>query len=597
MTAVSPLAGQTDLVTFSITVEGSPMPSVYQVSQVRVHKQVNRIATAKIVLYDGSPSAEAFAISASATFVPGQTVTISAGYHSDETQIFSGVVVKQAIRVRKDAKSFLTVTCFDPALKMTMGRKSAYIGKSDSTAFKQIISAAGLTAKVDDTTDAHDEIVRYYATDWDFLVARAEVNGMIVLVDDGTVTVQAPQVSTAPALLIEYGDALQEINAEIDARIQLPSVQCSAWDFSSQSVVSGNSTEPTMNAQSNLDGKTLSGVLAIGSFDLQVSAPLPQPELTVWADAQLLKSRLALVRGTVSFRGNASAKPGQTIQLAGVGARFNGNAFVSSVVHHIEDGNWVTETGLGLSPNWFVEEVSDVEAPPAAGLLPGVNGLIIGKVKQIDQDPDNQNRVLVEAPMINPAGDGIWARLASPYATDKAGIFFYPEVGDEVVLGFLNDDPSFPVIMGSLYSSARTPPFTPDQPNTNKAIVTNAKLTISMDDVKKIIVIKTPGGQVITLSDDANSITLVDSNKNQISMSSAGISLDSCKDVTISAKGNVSISANGGSLTEKASTEINASALNISVTASTALSLKGNASAQMTSTGTTTVRGTMVMIN
>ena len=63
MTAVSPLSGKTDLVSFSIMVNGAPMPDTYQVWQVRVHKQINRISNARITLYDGSPSSEAFAIS------------------------------------------------------------------------------------------------------------------------------------------------------------------------------------------------------------------------------------------------------------------------------------------------------------------------------------------------------------------------------------------------------------------------------------------------------------------------------------------------------------------------------------------------------
>ena len=50
---------------------------------------------------------------------------------------------------------------------------------------------------------------------------------------------------------------------------------------------------------------------------------------------------------------------------------------------------------------------------------------------------------------------GVWARMAHVYATEDCGFVFYPEVGDEVVLGFFDDDPTYPVILGSLYSSKR----------------------------------------------------------------------------------------------------------------------------------------------
>jgi Rhs element Vgr protein len=597
MTAVSPQTSQTDLVTFVIKAAGTALPGTYQVWQVRVQKQINRIANARITLYDGNPSSEAFAISSSATFLPGVEVEILAGYHNTTSSIFKGIVVRQGIKVKGDGKSYLIVTCFDKALNMTVGRKSGYVGKSDSDAFRKIISSAGLTAKVEATTAAQNEIVRDYATDWDFLVSRAEINGQIVLVDDGTVTVQAPKVDTQPALLIEYGDALLEINAEMDAAVQLPSVKCSSWDFTTQAVIAGSSTEPAVNDQGNISGQTLSKVLNTGPYNLQLSAPLDAPGLQGWANAQLLKSRLAKIRGQVSFRGNATPKPGQTIMLEGCGDRFNGNAFISSVLHTIESGNWTTEVGMGLSPNWFIAEAPEVVAPLASGVIPGVNGLIIGTVKQIADDPQGQDRVLVLAPMIDTTGDGIWARLASNYATNKAGIFFMPEVGDEVVLGFLNDDPSFPIIIGSLYSSKKTPPFAPDAANSNKAIVTNAQLKITMDDKNKVIVVSTPGGQVVTLSDQAKSITLADSNSNKITLSSSGITLSSNSDITLAANGSVSINAKGGGMTLKAATSMSASAANISASADATLKLSGNASAELTASGQLTVRGGIVMIN
>jgi Rhs element Vgr protein len=598
MTLPTPLGPNTDLVTMTVLANGSPLPDTYQVQQIRTHKQVNRIASARLVLYDGDASGEAFAISSGSTLVPGTKITIKAGYHNGtETTLFDGIVIKHAIQVRSNHKSYLTLTCFDKALALTIGRKSGYVGTTDSAVFSQIIGGAGLTAQVDSTTAASSPMVRYYATDWDFLVSRAEINGMIVLVDDGVVAVQKPKASASPVLLVEYGQGLNEVNAEIDASLQLASVSATSWDCSTQATLAGQSSEPDVNEQGNLSGSDLASVLGLPAYELQSNAPATGDELAGWASAQLLKSRLAKVRGKVTFRGNALPKIGGIIQLAGVGDRFNGNAFVSSVVHQIEDGNWSTEVGFGLSPQWFVNEVSDVESPPASGLLPSTGGLLIGTVKQIDSDPAGQDRILVEVPVIASSGDGIWARMASPYATSNAGIMFVPEVGDEVVLGFLNNDPRAPVVLGSLYSSQHTPAYAPDAPNTNKVIVTKNQLKITMDDVKKIVVVSTPGGHVLTMSDDAKSVTLVDSNGNKMNMESGGITFNSCADITMTATGNIALNANGGAVNIKGSAEITASAPSISASASASLSLQGDLSSKLASSGETTIQGTMVMIN
>ncbi|WP_459613983.1 phage baseplate assembly protein V [Dickeya oryzae] len=64
--------------------------------------------------------------------------------------------------------------------------------------------------------------------------------------------------------------------------------------------------------------------------------------------------------------------------------------------------------------------------------------------------------------MTQAENDGLWARLASYYASSGIGAQFMPEVGDEVILGYFNNNPSDPVILGSLYSSKNPPPVTPE---------------------------------------------------------------------------------------------------------------------------------------
>jgi Rhs element Vgr protein len=438
------------------------------------------------------------------------------------------------------------------------------------------------------TNAVHDSVVRYYASDWDFIVCRAEINGRIVVVDDAKVTVAAPVCSGEPLLLVRHGHALRQIDAEIDARGQYASVECASWDFNQQQLVEASSTEPPVNAQGDLDGATLAAVFGLPAYRLHSSTPTPDGELKVWADAQLLKARLARMRGQVTFRGNARPRVGGLIRLAGLGKRFNGDAFVSRVHHRIEDGDWVTEVGFGLAPGWFAEEAAAVSAPLASGMLPGIVGLQNGVVRQIDQDPDGQTRILVDVPMVGMQGEGVWARLASGYASAKAGIFFVPEIGDEVILGFVNGNPSFPIILGSLYSGKHPPPYQADGPNTNKAIVTRGQLKISMDDVRKCLVVSTQGGHSITLDDDDQSITVVDSNKNKLHLSASGIVMDSPGDITIKA---------GANLTLSAADSLKLDATDIKGTASDTLALNGMAAAKLVSSTQAVVNAPMVLIN
>jgi Rhs element Vgr protein len=577
-----------DLVSFTVLVNGARIPDRYVLSQLRIHKEINRIPTARLTLDDGDVADATFAISESASFVPGAEIEIQAGYHGIEKTLFKGVVVRHAIKARRRGSSQLLITCHDKAMALTHGRRSAYLGKSDSTVFRQLISDAGLAATVTATAAQHDPIIHFYGTDWDFLVSRAELHGHVVIVNDGRVTVGPPQVDAAPDLEVAYGGTLSEIDAELDAASQPTQVHCRAWDYTGQALASASANEPAVNAQGNLSGAQMAQALGLPARTLQSCAPLTVEELTQWANAQLLKSRLARLRGTVSFNGDAAALPGRTIKLAGLGARFNGTAYLSSVTHVLEDGDWVTHAGFGMDSRWFGETHADMAPPAASGRSGGVPGLQIAKVTQIDQDPDGQTRVLVGLPAMGLDGDGVWCRLASGYATANGGIFFVPEIGDEVVLGFLNDDPAYPVVLGSLYSGQRTPPYAADAPNTNKAIVTKAQLKISMDDVAKVLKIETPGGHVVTLSDQDKSMTLLDSNGNRLHFEGAGVTLESVADLTIKATGQVRITA-GADLTMEG--------VNVSCTASAELKASGQAGIDVSSQAVVKIAGSMVAIN
>ncbi|MGH9562935.1 MAG: type VI secretion system tip protein VgrG [Terracidiphilus sp.] len=592
----SPIVANSDMISATVLVGGQKITDTYPVRQIQVQHRINRVPWAKIVLTDGDPSQQDFAISESEQFVPGNEVEIKAGYRNQETSIFKGIVVRHSVQARGGSSS-LTVMCFDKAVKMTIQRKSNYFLKmSNSAIIEKVIGAAGLSSDVGDSGSTIEEMIQYYATDWDFLVSRAEACGQVVIVADGKVTVMAPDFSTDSGLEVKYGSSIVEVEAEIDARNQLSSVTSKSWDFAGQAVQTGSSSEPTVNSQGNLGGPQLAQTLSSGAYELMTGAPVTTGDLTSWAKAQLLKSRMARIRGKVTFPGSALAKPGTTAKLEGLGARFDGTTYFSGVTHRIEPGNWTTEAEIGLSPRWFAEENAGVEALPAGGLLPAIHGVQIGTVKKIQEDPDGQTRIQVDVPMIAASGDGVWARIASPYATKNAGVFFMPEVGDEVVLSFLNNDPSFPIIIGSLYCSQHTQPFTPDEKNTHKAIVSNAQLKIDMDDVKKIIQITTPGGHCVTMSDDQQSISIVDSNKNKLEMSSSGITIDSPGNITVKATGQIQIKAQT-SVAVEATTDLSMKGLNVSAEAQVAAAVKGQAQAELSASGQTTVRGAMVMIN
>ena len=238
---------------------------------------------------------------------------------------------------------------------------------------------------------------------------------------------------------------------------------------------------------------------------------------------------------------------------------------------------------------------------------------MIGKVKQLDQDPDNNYRIRVSLPIMQNDSDGVWARLASFYATSSAGSFFIPEIGDEVLVGFLNENPADPVILGSMYNGTNKSPNDLTKDNYIKALITKALNKIEFDDENKVVTITTPGNNQAIFSDKDKSVTVQDQNSNsivlnndgitikdksgnKIVLSSSGIEINSASNVKVVASQNLNASATSN-VDISATQNVSISGLQISNSANTSFKASGNASAELSASGQTTIKGAMVMIN
>ncbi|WP_425638031.1 type VI secretion system tip protein VgrG [Algoriphagus yeomjeoni] len=588
------------LSTFTIKTNGKNIDDAIQVFSIEVEKGVNRIPIAKVTVLDGSAAEESFDVSSSSTFIPGASIEIEAGYDSRNQVIFKGIITKQRIRFDNTMGPVLEVECRDEAVKMMVGRKSrTYCNKKDSDIISGIISSySGLSAAVKATTTVWPGQVQYYATDWDFSLARAEANGMIVNVLNGIVSVLDPTEQTSSILQITYGDNLFAFDATLDAVTQLGSAQASSWDIPSQKTRTGVATS-TYPGPGNLSSQKLSEVVGLANFELQSTAPIQKADLENWSKATLTKSAYSKIQGIVKFQGSSLVEPAKYITLAGVGDRFNGDHFTSFVHHTIADGNWITEASIGMSPSWSTQEPS-VTAPTASGLLPGVQGLFNATVKKIFEDPDSQYRVLIDLPLFDPKGEGIWARLTNFYASSGAGVFFMPEVGDEVVVGFLNEDPRYPIILGSMYSAENNKPvegLRPDEKNAIKSIATKSGISITFDDENKILTLETPNNNRAIFSDQDKEITIIDQNNNRITMSEIGITLSNDKDIIIESGQKLTLKGNQGVAIESSGGDVEIKGMNITESAEIKYSAEGNATASLKGGAQTTIQGAMVMIN
>lgn len=590
--ADSPGKNSDRVLSYTVYSNGKDIGDSFRLSSAFVRLELNRVGRATLKFDAGDMPAGTFDETDSDVFKPGAAVVLSVGDTDREDTLFAGIVVMLNIRIESGLRAQMVVECRDCAFGATRERKNRiFEDQEDSKIIETVLSAYG-SVEVDKTSYKHPSLVQYYCTDWDFALSRADANGLLVKVFDGKIVVKKPEVAAGPVLTVTYGVDLIDFNGGVSASDQFTKVEAVSWSLKDQAVVSVTAKKPSLNDQGNIAVKDM----AVGDRLLyQTDAPTESDALQAWVDSQALKTGLARYRGSFSFIGNAVAEPGCIIELAGMGDRFNGNVFVGALEHVVRDNVWVTRVEMGIAPGNITEE-PDVTSPLASGWLPGVEGLHVGKIQKLDGDPGKEQRILVEIPLLNGDKNAVWARLATLYAGNGIGSFFIPEIGDEVVVGFFNNDPCHPVILGSLYSSKQVPPYELKAENYKKAVVTKQKMKVEFDEEKKIVTVTTPGNNMLELNDDGKSVSLSDQNGNKLILDDQGITLDSGGKIILKSKGDITADATG-QIGLSSKSDVSLDGMNVKATAKTGFTAKGNATAELSASGQTTVKGGMVMIN
>jgi Rhs element Vgr protein len=563
-----PNTSTNNVVTYQVLINGQAANPSYELLSMQITREVNKVPAARLVFKDGDPSQSTFALSESNDFQPGTPVVINLGRDGTNTQTFKGIIIRHAIRVKENGQSELTVDCRDEVVRMTVGRHSQYYTSiKDSDLLNTLVSGySNLSCNMTATTFLHEELVQHHLSDWDFMLMRAEANGMLVLVKDGVVNIQAPVTTPTPVLQVNFGSSILEFDAEMDVRNQWNNVEARAWDYHNQVLFQADSSgNPAWTEPGNITAATLAQAINLKNYELHHSGYLQDQELQTWADGMMLRSLLSKICGRAKCTGFSGVNPGDILTVSGVGARFNGNLFVTAVRQEVGNGMWDTHIQFGLSPRRYAELFQDIDDRPAAGLAGGIRGLQIGVCVQLQGDPQGQGRIMVKVPMIDNTAQGIWTRIATLDAGSNRGSFFLPEVNDEVIVGFINDDPSEAVVLGMVNSSAKPAKLSNTTANNQKGFTSRSGMQILFDDGETSVTIITPNQNQIVLDDTQGNISIQDQNGNSIKMDSTGITLTS-------SSGQVSVSA-GTNLTLTATAEFSASGATAS--------LSGDASASI----------------
>ena len=532
---------------------GSEVGSEFPLGSVDIGMEINRIPWARLCYIDGDAAKPEFKVANSSKFKPGANIEIVLSYLEPGAPAkgkfkFKGFVTGHSLEV-SSGQSVSVIELRDKAYEMTRAYQSRFFEKiSDSEILSKILKEYKDVGKGSwaSTKVKHEKMLQFDCTDWDFMLMRAEANGLLVAASNNEINLLKAGSSFGKGYALDYGNGeIFDLEMQADGSHQIAKQTAMSWDYKQQKSIQGKPPKPLSLKQGDLKGKSVASKIAPLPNQLFSGTSSLAPELDAWSNGKIARSRLSLYRGRVSTQGMPAPKLGDSLKLKGLGDRFDGKALISGIRHRISSNGWLTDLQIGMDSEPHYQKFQ-TQSPPAAGLLPGVHGLQIGVVAPFKKDPQSQFRVKVKLPTVSKKEDTfLWARLLMPDGGHSRGWFFYPEPGDEVLVGFLNGDPRQPIILGALFSSKQPPPAgmeKVDAKNAKKGIITKGGHTILFDDTEQVLTIQTSdppkkdknkkGGDdkaktnTIKLDHKNGTIDILDKNENLITLSKEGLNID-----------------------------------------------------------------------
>jgi uncharacterized protein involved in type VI secretion and phage assembly len=537
-----------------------------------------------------------YALAKSAVLVVGTSVTITSlpdGTASPAVTLIEGTVTAVETELVARGGALLTVTVDDRAVDLTRAEAAVtYHEMTYPNVIDKLVSELGMSAKVDGLPSTVmpfsmrndtplglvDEIAHRYGCDW---VVQGTVLHMWSAATGNLTGAGQPRLVAGTDL---HGFALRQVSdAPTDVTVR-------GWDMGKQEAIVATASSPTTRA-----GKTPTTPSGKKFARTEARIGVASQE-----DARALAQGLAARTGRMVARGRAAFTPavqaGGTVVVADAGPAA-GAYYVREVTHVVDRaGSRTTFVAGDRDPVHLGDAWTDGSA--VSSFRRG--GLAVGLVDNL-KDPDGLGRVSVSMITASEQAKSAWARVLQPGAGADHGHIFLPDVGDEVLIGFENDDLARPVVLGGLYGKSKP----------HQAVV---------DDQGRLVahVIRTRTGHMIELAEgqaeNQQHVLLKLANGSQLRVGKDAVLLEAAggKPLTIQA-GSSSITFDGnGKITVKATTiELQATgtvtvdakdqvavkgAMGVAVEGLKA-SLKGQATTTVEASGVVEVKGSMVKIN
>ena len=516
---------------------------------------------------------------------------VKASFSSDQVTFevgkaheFIGVITNVDLNNDINKLNQFTITACDPTFVMSATTCSAYFrDMKASDIISQLLNKHSIPInKVSLTNDRQFEF--YYhsnESDYDLIRRLAAVGGSLIWYDGSKVSVCPP--SPSDPVNLDWQGSLGSLSVKLNC-VPLK-FQGSSFNYNEKDPFEFETRGDPSTSLSGIASRAQKGSkdlfpesAHVGLTEVFPSFSDLSNQLTSLQNAQMNQLLVAVGESNIP-----TVTVGRCVNISNL-SEVNGKYMVTRVEHSLS-GNSVYNNRFQASP---IETVCGDR--PAIRKAPPELSVITGVVTNND-DPDQGGRVKVQFHTANLDDESGWARCAAPHAGGDHSFYMIPEIGDEVVVAFEDNDPSQPIVLGSIFNSS-------SPPDSNHVNSQNEKKLLTTKSGNMISICDTSGEEEIAIvtADEKSQVVMKAGSSPSITVQSDGdITLDG-KNITIKASGKIDVSADQ-SIEQNATGKMVLGSSQSSEMSAPQIKVKADATLDLNGSATVTVKGGVIKLN
>ena len=430
----------------------------------------------------------------------GAQLRVTAGPQS--SVLFDGEVTGLEYTYSPSSGQIIRVRGYDALHRLRKRQPiKVYQEVTPSDLTSELIANLGLSLEAEEPGPVFPRIIQYNQSDFEILASVARRAGLYFTLRGNVLHLVTLQ-GTGDAVPLDLKSTLHEARVEVNAEHSCRSVVAHGWDASRVEEHQGRAQQP----RSGRDVQASAPPDKFGADGMRTLTGEAFPDdryadAVAQAELDVRDAREVMLWGVAE--GNPDLMPGARVSISDLGTNLSGQYVLTEVTHRFNRSSG------------FVSEISS--APPASERQSKSAFAAWGKVTNIG-DPENLGRVQVTLPAFGEVETG-WMGVLAAGAGNGKGMVSLPDVGDEVLVLFVNGELSHGVVLGGLYGL-----HGPGDYGVEGSAVRRYTWA-------------TPGGQKVRLDDSGESIRVENKGGSFVDLSPQKVLLHSAVDLLVEAPG------------------------------------------------------------